>query len=109
MLNTSILNFSKARVNIGNDLAYILFLPTYTATAFYHKRLPGDLQQRPLEEVLAESERFALGEYTHALMQGDRIADADRRSIVQQLARLTGLSTTYIEQTNLRININRFD
>ena len=109
MLISSILNFGTARFDSGNDLAYILFLPTYTATAWYHKRLPAELQQRRLEDVLAESERFALGEYTHALMQGDRIADAERRSIVQKLARLTGLSPAYIEQTNLRININRFD
>lgn len=109
MLISSILNFGTARFDSGNDLAYILFLPTYTATAWYHKRLSAELQQRPLEDVLAESERFALGEYTHALMQGDRLADADRRSIAQKLARLTGLSATYIEQTNLRININRFD
>lgn len=109
MLISSILNFGTARFDSGNDLAYILFLPTYTATAWYHKRLPADLQQRPLEVVLAESERFALGEYTHALMQGDRLPDADRRSIAQKLARLTGLTTTYVEQTNLRINISRFD
>ncbi len=109
MLISSILNFGTARFDSGNDLAYILFLPTYTATAWYHKRLPAELQQRPLEDVLAESERFALGEYTNALMQGDRLADPDRRMIAQKLARLTGLTTTYVEQTNLRININRFD
>lgn len=109
MLISSILNFGTARFDSGNDLAYILYLPTYTATAWYHKRLPAELQSRRLEEVIAESERFALGQYTHALMQGDRISDADRRAVVQRLAQLTGLSPAYIEQTNLRINISRFD
>ncbi|HKR98291.1 MAG TPA: peptidase S10, partial [Candidatus Dormibacteraeota bacterium] len=93
----------------GNDLAYALFLPTYTATAWYHKRLPAELQQRTLEQVVAESERFALNEYTRALMQGDRIPDAERRAVVTRLAQLTGLTPAYIEQTNLRINISRFD
>ena len=44
MLISSILNFGTARFDSGNDLPYIVFLPTYTATAWYHKRLPADLQ-----------------------------------------------------------------
>ena len=109
MLISSILNFGTARFDSGNDLAYVLFLPTYTATAWYHKRLPADLQSGRLEDVVAESERFALGDYSRALMQGDRLPEAERKAIVSQLARLTGLSPAYIEQTNLRINISRFD
>ncbi|HUP61020.1 MAG TPA: peptidase S10 [Thermoanaerobaculia bacterium] len=109
MLISSILNFGTARFDSGNDLPYIVFLPTYTATAWYHKRLPAELQQRPLADVLAESERFALGEYASALMKGDQIPDEEKRSTVQKLARLTGLSVDYIERTNLRINISRFD
>ena len=87
----------------------MLFLPTYTAIAWYHKRLPSDLQSGTLEHAVAESEQFALGDYTHALMQGDRISDAERRDVAAKLARLTGLSPAYIEQTNLRVHIDRFD
>jgi carboxypeptidase C (cathepsin A) len=109
MLISSILNFGTARFDSGNDLPYILFLPTYTATAWYHNRLPGDLQRQPLAIVVAESERFALGEYTSALMKGDSLSSDERESVVAKLARLTGLSPEYLEQTNLRINISRFD
>ncbi|HEX8172542.1 MAG TPA: peptidase S10 [Thermoanaerobaculia bacterium] len=109
VLISSILNFGTARFNSGNDLPYELFLPTYTATAWYHKRLPADLQNMPLERVVAESEAFALGEYTAALMKGDRIGDTERRNVVDKLVRLTGLSREYIERTNLRIEISRFD
>lgn len=109
MLISSILNFGTARFDSGNDLAYVLFLPTYTATAWYHKRLPPELQSRRLEDVVAESERFALGDYNTALMQGDRLPDANRRAVVARLAQLTGLTPAYIEQTNLRIHISRFD
>lgn len=109
MLVSSILNFGTARFDTGNDLAYILFLPTYTATAWYHKRLPADLQGRTLEQVVGESEAFALGEYTTVLMKGDRATETERRSVIEKLARLTGLSPRYIESTNLRINIHRFD
>lgn len=109
ILISSILNFGTARFDSGNDLPYILFLPTYTATAWYHKRLPADLQSLPLERVVKASEQFALGAYTTGLMQGDRISDADRASLVKDLARFTGLTPTYIEQTNLRVDIHRFD
>ncbi len=109
ILISSILNFQTARFDTGNDLPFVLFLPTYTATAWYHKRLPADLQQLPLERVTAESEEFALGEYASALMLGDRLGESARKSVVERLARLTGLSPDYIERTNLRIDIRRFD
>ncbi|HWW61399.1 MAG TPA: peptidase S10, partial [Thermoanaerobaculia bacterium] len=106
VLISSILNFETARFDSGNDLPYILFLPTYTATAWYHKRLPRELT---LEQAVAESEAFALGEYTQALMKGDALPEAERKSIAQKLARLTGLSADYVERANLRIQISRFD
>ena len=52
MLVSSILNFQTARFTKGNDLPYLLFLPTYAATAWYHKKLPADLQQKPLRAFL---------------------------------------------------------
>jgi carboxypeptidase C (cathepsin A) len=109
VLMSSILNFQTARFDSGNDLPYILFLPTYTATAWYHKKLPSDLQSGTLENAVAEAERFALGEYTHALMQGDSLGDADRKSIVGKVARYTGLSPEYVDEANLRVRIDRFD
>ncbi len=107
MLVSSILNFMTARFDPGNDLPYILFLPTYTASAWYHHKLPSDLQA-DLRKTLAEVEEFALTEYTLALMKGARLQGKERQRVVKKLARYTGLSETYIEQTNLRIEINRF-
>jgi carboxypeptidase C (cathepsin A) len=109
ILISSILNFGTARFDTGNDLPYIVFLPTYTATAWYHKRLPADLQSLDVAAVATQAEAFALGEYSTALMKGDHITDAEKRSVVQKLARFTGLSEKYIEQTNLRVDIDRFD
>jgi carboxypeptidase C (cathepsin A) len=107
MLVSVILNFQTARLVLGNDLPFILFLPTFTATAWYHRRLPADLQA-DLHHTLAEVEAFALGEYTLALIQGDALPEGERDQIAQKLARYTGLSPSYIHQTNLRINIFRF-
>ena len=107
MLISSILNFQTAQFTNGNDLPYILFLPTYAATAWYHKQLDDDLQAN-LQATLAEVEAFALGEYATALMQGSALTAEERQAIAVKLARYTGLSATYIERTNLRIEIMRF-
>jgi carboxypeptidase C (cathepsin A) len=108
MLVSSILNFQTAYFRPGNDLPYILFLPTYAATAHYHGRLDEDLQQRPLRELLQEVEAFAMGDYTLALMQGAALPAAQRQTIVRLVARYTGLSRDYVERSNLRVEIMRF-
>lgn len=108
MLVSSILDFQTARFGPGNDLPHILFLPTYAATAWYHKRLPEALQKKPLRAVLAEVEEFASGEYTLALMQGSGLSENKRRQVARKLAGYTGLTLEYVERTNLRIQILRF-
>src|SRR5207244_1859575 len=92
----------------GNDLPYILYLPTYTAIAWYHKKLPSDLQGGDVQKAVEESRKFSVGEYADALMTGDALPSARRAEIMQKLARLTGLSPDYIDRTNLRIEIQRF-
>jgi carboxypeptidase C (cathepsin A) len=108
VLVSSILNFGTARFDVGNDLPYPLFLPTYTATAWYHKKLPADLQAGGLQQALAEAERFAAGEYTLALMRGNELGDAERHQLAQKLARYTGLSGSFLEEANLRPTIFQF-
>jgi carboxypeptidase C (cathepsin A) len=108
MLVSAILNFQAYRFEFGNDLPFITFLPTYAATAWYHKRLPDDLQRLALRDVLDEVEAFALGEYALALMRGASLPPAERAEIAEKLARYSGLSVDYIERTDLRINIHRF-
>jgi len=107
VLISSILNFQTARFTPGNDLPYILFLPTYTATAWFHHRLAPDLE-RDLQVTLEQARTFARTEYAQALMQGDALSDANRAEIARKLARFTGLDQKYIEQTNLRVPIQRF-
>jgi carboxypeptidase C (cathepsin A) len=107
LLVSSILNFQTARLTVGNDLPYVLFLPTYTATAFHHKRLPADLQ-RDLAATLKEVEAWAESEYTVALARGSALTGPQRAQIVEKLARYTGLSKEYVDRANLRIEIQRF-
>jgi carboxypeptidase C (cathepsin A) len=106
-LVSTVLNFETLAFDEGNDLPYPLFLPTYTATAWYHKKLPADLQA-DLHRALAESEKFARGEYTLALLRGDRLSDEETAQVRHKLARYTGLSEDYVARNDLRIDISRF-
>ena len=108
VLISAILNFETAEFDVGNDLPYTLYLPTYTAIAWYHKKLPGDLENGSVEKAVEESRKFAVGDYADALMTGDALPASRRAEIVQKTARLTGLTPDYIERTNLRIEIMRF-
>lgn len=105
MLVSSILDFQTARFDPGNDLPYILFLPTYAATAYYHGKVRT---RKSLESFLKEVEKFASGEYTLALAKGISLPARERSRIATELARFTGLSEEYIQRTNLRIEIFRF-
>lgn len=106
MLISSILNFQTADFHVGNDLPYALFLPTYTATAWYHGKL-GD-RYPDLKAALADAEEYALGEYTTVLMLGDSAPEQRYEAAVTRLAGLTGLSEEYIRQSDLRVKIWRF-
>jgi len=108
VLVSSILNFQTARFAKGNDLPYPLFLPTYAATAWYHKRLPMDLQAKPLAEVLAEVEAWAGSDYPIALQKGDRLGADERQEAVRRLSRYTGLDPVYVDEADLRVEIFRF-
>jgi carboxypeptidase C (cathepsin A) len=108
MLVSVALDFQNFRFGEGNDLPPVLFLPTYAATAWYHRKLAPDLQRKKLRALLDEVEAFAAGEYSAALFQGAKLPAKDRAALVRKLARYTGLSADYIERTDLRVEIFRF-
>jgi len=107
ILISGVLDFATISGGTGNDLPYPLYLPAYTAAAFYHKKLPPDLQLA-LTNALAESRAFAQGEYTSALGQGAALTAGERQKIIVQLARLTGLTTNVITDNNLRVDEDVF-
>ena len=106
-LISSILNYQTVRFAPGNDLPYSLFLPTYTAIAWYHKKLEAGLQG-DLREAVKEAEDYAAGEYNIVLAKGDRLSPAERAKAIDKLHRLTGLEKRYIDQHDLRIEIQHF-
>jgi carboxypeptidase C (cathepsin A) len=94
--------------NWGADDRSKFFLPTFVTSAWYHHLLPPDLQKLTMEEIAQQARQFAHGEYAAALEKGDQISPAEYQKIVHDMARFTGLSPKYIEQTNLRISPQRW-
>ena len=107
VLVSSILNFQTASFGKGNDLPYILYLPTYAATAWYHHKLSSDLQT-DLPKTLKEAATWAETGYAEALAKGDRLTPAERQATVERLARYTGLEPRFIDNSNLRVPIFHF-
>jgi len=107
VLVSSILNFQTADFSKGNDLPYVLFLPTYTATAWYHHKLAPDLQS-DLQKTLKEVEGWAATGYAEALAKGDRLSAAERQATIERLSRYMGIEKRYIDNSNLRVPIFQF-
>ncbi len=101
-------NFGAQTPAPGNDIGYVNYLPSYATTAWYHRKLPADLQAKTVDEVASEAELFALGEYSTALNMGSRLTPAEYQSIVGKLARYTGLPTRVIEDNDLRLSLGAF-
>lgn len=107
ILISVVLNHQDNRFNIGNDIPYLTFLPTYAAAAWYHKKLAPELSG-DLHRTLKEVEKFAVEEYGPALLMGDWLPAERQRQIAEKLARYTGLSVDYVLRSNLRVEHARF-
>lgn len=101
-------NFGAQTPAPGNDIGYVNYIPSYATTAWYHGKLPTDLQSRTVDEVAVEAEQFALGEYSTALNKGANLTPAEHQAIVAKIARYTGLPAQVIEANDLRIDLGAF-
>ena len=108
MLISTANDFSTLEFEPGNELPFVLFLPTYAADAWYHKCLDAKYQSMKLEDFVQEVREFAGGEYLTALFKGSRLTDAERDAIADKLEAYTGLSRRFILNSNLRIEISSF-
>ena len=112
------LNFQALAFSPANDTPYLWNVPTYMAIAYYHKKLPADLQaamdrcQADADAPCAplqQAEQWAISEYGPALARGDALAAQQRQAIIDGLARYTGLTKSIIDENNLRIDVGTFD
>ena len=112
VLLSQILSFDnsvdEAEFNPGVDQPYVLALPTYAATAWYHHKLPESGAQ-DLPTFLDEVEHFALKDYALALAEGADLDPAERKSIIAKLHQYTGLPEAYLDKADLRVNGGEFE
>lgn len=91
----------------ANDLPYAFFLPSYTASAWFHKKIASDHESN-LADELSEAENWAIDQYLPALARGDRLSAQDKDRIAARLAGLTRLPESLIRNRNLRISRPEF-
>lgn len=92
----------------GAVLDAALRLPYFAATAWYHKKLPADLQGKKLEAMLPEVEDFTVNTLIPAITKGGFLPIAEKQKIAAKMARFSGLSEKVIMQNNLDISTNLF-
>ena len=112
ILLSQILNFDLSadapQFNPGTDQAYVVALPTYAATAWYHNRLAGG-RPADLKAFLAQAQQFATGDYATALQAGSELTPARRRAVAERYAQFTGLPADYVERADLRVTGGMFE
>src|ERR1700744_337388 len=110
ILLSQILSFDNSvdgpGANPGVDQAYALALPTYAASAWYHHKLPNP--PASLHPFLEEVQKYALGEYMTALLQGSELTEAEERAVAEKLHGYTGLPVDYLMRADLRVSGGQF-
>ena len=106
ILISTILDFGAEAETEGNEMQYVVTLPSMAAVAWYHKALAS--QPAALEPWLDEARAFARGPYITALLKGTAITPEERAATRQQLARFTGLGEAFLDRASLRVSPDRF-
>ena len=104
VLLSSIMNYGYRQP--GLDQVYLNYLPSFAATAWYHRRLanpPADVAT-----AVQAARDFAHGPYMTALAKGQLITPAERDTVARRMSELTGLSPEFIVRANLRVDLPRF-
>ena len=85
-----------------------LRLPYFAATAWFHKRLPADLQSKDLTAMLPEVEQFTINELIPALSKGGFLDPAERKAIARKISRYSGVDEKVVLQNNLDVPLDYF-
>lgn len=103
VLLSGLMDFSTLSPGDGNDLAYILYLPAYTAIAHHHGKLKGDR-----DALVKRAREFAAGPYATALLKGYTLDQATQNTVAEELSQLTALPKELLLRYDLRIHPSRF-
>ncbi len=108
VLLSTVLNLRTLIFSPGDDLAYVVNLPSYAAVAWYHHALPG-MRPPELEPFLRKVEAFAMGEYATDLLKGGALDSIERGHLLDRLHEYTGLSRRFLDEANLRVSAPEFE
>lgn len=105
-LISSVLDLATITFGSGDDRCFVYYLPSYAATAWYHKAL----KNRPadLTAFIEEARQYAQSDYAAALSKGSRITPAEKAAAAKKLSTFTGLSEDYLLKADLRVNLGQF-
>ena len=106
VLVSNVLDLGTISFLPGSDQSYVFYVPSYAATAWYHKLLKE--QPADLNGFLAEARRWAETDYASALQKGSRLTAAEKGGVAKALSRYTGLSEDYLVKADLRVNLAQF-
>jgi carboxypeptidase C (cathepsin A) len=109
LLISTVLNFQTIRFAANNDLPLALIFPSYATTAWFHKQLSPQMQAQTVQEIAREAEDFAMNEYMPAMMRIEKLSAQEKQNLLDKFNRLTGLSKTFIEQNNFRVELGEFN
>jgi carboxypeptidase C (cathepsin A) len=105
MFFNGVILVSPTTLGIERDgpLAAALRIPYFAATAWYHKALSTDLQQKDLTAMLPEVEKFTVDELIPAITKGGFLDDAKRKEIAARVSKYIGIPEKVVLQNNLDI------
>ena len=106
VLISNVLDLTTLTFGPGDDRCYVFYLPSYAATAWYHKMVknaPADVFT-----FIEQARKFAAGDYASALMKGSQLTEAEKADMAKKLSAFTGLSEDYLIKANLRVNLAQF-
>ena len=106
ILISTILDFGATAQAQGNEMPYILNLPSMATTAWYHHKIVNP--PATAGEIAAQARAFAIGPYAAALLKGNQLGAEERASVRAELARFTGLPEQFVDNANLRVSPGRF-
>src|SRR3990172_13148118 len=108
VLISSVLQFNTLQFPPGDDVPYIVNLPSYAVVAEYLGALPGG-KRADLKAFMKEVEGWALTEYATALLAGGTLDPARRRQVIQKIHEYTGLAPDFLDKANLRVTAPQFE
>ena len=106
VLISSVLDLSSLTFAPGDDRPFIFYLPSYAATAWYHKVLkdrPADLRG-----FVEEARKYAQSDYASALFKGGQLSAGEKAAVAKKVSYFTGLSEDYLIKADLRVNLGQF-